>query len=660
MELPGSQSVRLAEGNDTLRELMADVLARAGADVRREAGDELADLLVADVDSSFDDLESLIETYEREDRPVLACGLHDSRERFASRADAWLARPFDATELVVRCRRALGLEVDEEAEEGAEHEGRTEVSEGEEILEIDGASSMVLDVQDLDESFGGGGRLASRPVTELLDVDLLLERADALGPVTDPGGSKTNPTLPEVPGGKEESPEGANSSESSQTEVSRPDSASAPGSRPTRRSGPQNPPSAPDSSGSDARSSGPHGDPTEAAPIRPETPGAERGSRPSGSRPAPSPESGGGDLRDELTELADLLAHSWDRLGLAARWEDRAERLARTFDALVGRGLEAAEEELERIPPANGFSGDLEIFSVFDILTNLRDQELRGRLEVSSKSGGYVVYVDGPTLVGIDDLEGRSEAMLLDCLQEAGMLGDATYERLRATLEESVAAPLQMRLRTEEIVTDEQLLEARRIRAKWVLKEVLSTVAGTFAFVAGGDDAGQPWPVNELGLALDDLLLELMRERAFEWPSVTLEPEMVMATAEASDASFDEAITTDLERSVLSRAAGSVRLGALESELDVPPEAVRSAVERLVGLGALERVARRRSADDRRRSDQFESDTTPRDEAETTAERPSPSIPDEARPEDSEAEITENRPIEGNPMSRTDETPEGD
>lgn len=657
MEFPGTQSVRLAEGNGTLRELMADVLVAAGADVRRETGDELADLLVADVDSSFNGIDDLMATYRRENRPVLVCGLGESRERYASSADEWLNRPFDSTELLVRCRRALGLEVDEAAEEAAdEHSSQGSFSGEEEVLEIDGASSMVLDVQDLEESFGSGGRLASRPVTELLDVDRLVERAETLSPLSEASDPKTNPTLPEVPAEREDSASEAERTDSSETEVSRPTSV---GSEPTRRSGPHEAPEAPDPPGGDVRDSGPHGDPTEAAPLRPETPGADRGSRPSGSQPVRKPDGMAGELEQQLSELAELLANSWDRVGLAARWEDRAERLARTFDALVGRGLQAAEEELERIPPSNGFSGDLEIFPVFDILTSLRDQGLRGRLEISSKSGGYVVYVDGPTVVGIDDLEGRSEAMLLDCLQEAGMLGERTYDRLQATLEDSMAAPLQMRLRTEEIVTDDELMEGRRIRAKWVLKEVLSAVAGTFAFVAGGDDAGQPWPVDELGLSLDNLLLDLMRERAFEWPAVSLESQTIVATV-AADSSFGDEELTDLERSILGEAAGSIRVGDLEAELDVPPEAVRSAVERLVGVGVLEKVARRRSGEHRRSTGEFESKTAGREASEPTAERPSPSIPDEARPGESEAEITENQPIEGNPMSRTDETSEGE
>jgi hypothetical protein len=289
----------------------------------------------------------------------------------------------------------------------------------------------------------------------------------------------------------------------------------------------------------------------------------------------------------ELSELAGLLAQSWGRLGLTARWEDRSERLERIFSALVEGGLGQASEELERIPPAHGFTGSLDLFPPLELVQLIRRRKITGRLEISNESGEFVLYFDGNQLIGIDDLEGRSETMLLECLRESASVDNELYRELQNTVEDSLAAPLEMRLRSDQLVTEEQLLDARRRRAKQVVREVLDAISGNFAFIHGGDASGQPWPVNELGLSVDVLSLELLRNGDIE--PTGRSDESAGAFVTAGDRLGDEQQTALalVEREILDVCRTPASRDDIGREVGGDPEEVEAGVERLCAVGFL-------------------------------------------------------------------------
>lgn len=501
------------------------------------------------------------------------------------------------------------------SEEEGEREG--------EVLEIDDGSSMVVDVLEI-EGGGSGGAIAGEVTAESLDLAELEREAESLESgelLSDP---KANPTLPDVPayrdGGERDGGErnggefdgGEQEREGDPAEggsgVRQPESDPGPasgsnttGARRQRSKGsgvaePNSSGGGPLGGSGEDRDSGAArieeekleapppdlaGDSAEIEPVDVSTPTESRR------------------FERELAEVAGLLAESWSRLGLTARWEDRAERLKRIFSAFAEQGVEGASEELDRIPPAHGFSGTLTVFPALELIRLVREKRFLGRLEVSHESGGYVLYLDGNRLVGIDDLEGRSEAMLLDCLRQSETVDHATYEQLVDAAEDSLGQPLEMRLRTEGLVTDEQLLDARRTRAKRVVEEVVNATTGSFAFIHGGDESGQPWPVNELGLSIDVLLLELLRAGSVDWsPNEQLGPEAFVAAGHRLGDEQQTALAL-VERRVLNACAEPRRLDELARELEMGPSQAEQVVRRLRAVGFLEPTGAPGSEDQR-------------------------------------------------------------
>ncbi len=603
MSTSSGHSIELIQGNRSVRKLMETVLAEAGFEqVEDSESEPLADLLIVDVDTADSNAQTRRETYREADRPRLICGIGDPRGR-AGEAH-WLGRPFDDGELVAACRRTLGVQEDgsrgpeesdsepsvrpatrevnygtpemeaeidgELADLEAGPDGETDGGEESEVVEIDDASSMVVDVRDLGGPIAGGGRFEGEVRERELDVERLSERAEQLEPIAPFEDSKTNPTMPEVPTGREESGEGLEGNSS-------PPSAASTGAH--RKPSPESQPVEANSIlGADST-----------GPAAGEGARGEGGGVQGRTGSAPAVPSG---FRADLQDLARRLANSWNRIGLTARWEDRAERLQRTFEALVEGGVRGASRELDRVPPAHGFSGTLELFAPFELIEVVQSRGFLGRLEISNEAGGYVLYVDGPWLVGVDDLEGRSDAMLLDCLREIEAFDTGVYRRLSRTLEESLTTPLEMRLRTdEETVSEEALEEARRMRAKWVVKEVMQTEQGSFAFIAGGDESGQPWPVDELGVRFDSLALGLIRDGSCQPRLADVGPETTVVAVPSNSIGRDESDQTPLEVELqeLTRAPCTVR--RLTDAVEAPEPEVRQAVQRLEAVGLVQKVA---------------------------------------------------------------------
>jgi hypothetical protein len=495
----------LRQGNATVRRLMIEALEEAGFVVDHEPGDEeLASLLIVDVDSDLDDVEALSAAYAERDLPVLVSGVRSSRERFPE-AD-WLERPFSRAGLLAQCREMLGLAaaassepaaspeqidplVDEDASDtkklsqedaeelerrlGLEEGSLTTSSEDEEDddskasvvdtgnLSVEEAESFLeLDVEDieeldeLDESAHAGGELVGEVERRRLDSEELDWQEPASQAPTAPQRSTLNQTMPDAPAAI--APSDGRPGRSEETPVARPslDRASSAGS---------------------------------------------------GLRVPP-------ELDGHLTQVSDLLAESWNRIGLAARRRDRAEHIARVLRAGVAEGIATAQAEIERIPGARGFSGSLSVLGLAELLETLQRQQLRGRLEISSPDDDFVLYVDRDRLDDIENLAGGDDQMLLEALRDTDALSEAAFAELDASLSDEMAAPLQMRLRQQDLASVDQIRRARRVRARRLFAGLASSAEGSFAFMEVEHDSGHAWPVDGLQVELEALLEEATRQ----------------------------------------------------------------------------------------------------------------------------------------------------
>jgi hypothetical protein len=495
--------VELRQGNPTLAGLVREALEEEGFEVVDETSGELADLLVADVDSDAD-LNGVLEDYDDAGKSVVVSGLRRSRERIEGHA--FLERPFSMATLVGACRKACGLGSDEEEsddensdlfmeeepedledsgpttremkdEEANELEAQLGLRSGqlrdsselaalksdagdEDVVEIDSSDSIVLNVDDLEEieEAAGGevrGEVAARP----LDIDALQQQADELGPppaITSNSVSQTMPDAPAI---------GQGSSDDTQA-----DDVSGIDSSPKER--------------------------------RPTTGLSRRRHSSHGAREG---------LPDQLVETlsmaSELVARHWNAVSLAARPADRAERIERVMLAALRDGPSAAEDELRRIPVQDGFSGSLGSWALRDVLMVLIFRRLRGRLEVSIDQNDYVLFIDRGRLDDIENLAGDNDQMLLDTLLESGAIDDETHRTLAAELDQELSAPLQMKLRSSDLVDAEALQDAKRDRARRLFADlVASGDSGWFAFMQVGDETGHSWPVNPLELELDELM----------------------------------------------------------------------------------------------------------------------------------------------------------
>ncbi|MFU8806200.1 MAG: DUF4388 domain-containing protein, partial [Bradymonadaceae bacterium] len=183
-------------------------------------------------------------------------------------------------------------------------------------------------------------------------------------------------------------------------------------------------------------------------------------------------------------------------------------------------GLDGALTEIGRIPAAVGLSGSLEALPLVDLFHTIRDRRLRGRLELclDDDHGGYVLYIDGTYLQDIDALGGDTDELLLEILHESGVIGDETYQRFRRFQEEDdgLSAPLIMRLRAEQVVTEEELKMARGLRAEALFGHICGNRRGNFTFIEIQQGSAQAWPIHQLGLSVDEMLLKLVREYSID------------------------------------------------------------------------------------------------------------------------------------------------
>ncbi len=522
MSQPKPQRVELHQGNPTVGRLMRRALGEAGFEVVDDPGeDDLAELLVIDVDSGLEPLDERREAYLQAECPVLISGVRASRDLYAE-AD-WLERPFVPSGFVSQCQALLGnphpseqepgeqdsrpqdasaaeagahdglvsdstpqtqrlsnedaarleeqlglekgalsqveedLPVDDDTEDSLSKaqipENENEASlgdtdnlspdDGPEFLDLDSSASIELDVDDLEDvGEGVGGRIHSPIEREQFGEDELAWEEPARHSPEPLRNPSLNQTMPDAPAAM--APEGLFDEPSDQraAEVSH-----------------------------------------------------------SGSAPQLPPE-----LERHIEGAAKLLAQSWGRIGLVARERDRADHIQRVLRAVLGGGVNAAAAQIERIPGAEGFSGDLAVVSLVELLGVVRTLELRGRLEVSTAEDDFVLYVDGTDLEDIENLSGSDDRRLLEMLLEMGSIPTDLFDELAATLDSELATPLQMQLRQDGLVSPADVKRARRHRARRLFEQLCGAEQGSFAFMEVQKGTGHAWPVDALALNLTTLL----------------------------------------------------------------------------------------------------------------------------------------------------------
>lgn len=572
--------IDICQGNATLRELMVTLLESAGHTVHaRTAGeveDEavsgaagLGDLLIVDVDSGLEGVDELLTTYRSAVRPVLVCGLRASREHYPTAH--WLARPFSGEQFLDLCRQILHesamrapgasgrARVDEAAnEEASRHEQLLGAREVEELLSADqGRLRALLEAPTNPANAVSGPGLhdlaedTEDTSSEPQNHPQMEQAPDSPAPATpdahlagDTDGFETLDAeelfdaAPVAPGGELRGAIVRRRlvSEELQAQLgvaSLQDVPAPPAPRPGTQS--LTLPEVPAvklvdefvSDGADENSR-PNPAMTHVTPVGQPT------THTSGLYPPVA-------LQPAIAAAAELLSHAWGNIGRLARAKDRAAHIRKVLSATLAGGHSAGASEVQRIPSAPGFSGDLAALGVLGLLETIRDRGLRGRLEVSVGAQDFVLYVQGATLDWIENLAGNDDRLLLDILLQMGCLAAEQYRALEHSLRDEFAPPLQMQLRGQHfgandgshpggqparMVSADNLREARRQRAFRLLTELTAAGAreradGSFAFiqvVAGGAHA---WPVDALGLALQELIQAVRREdsRLNERPS---------------------------------------------------------------------------------------------------------------------------------------------
>lgn len=581
MPLTGGLNVGLCEGNLTLRGLIQEVLSEASMSVKfmeasSSLGEDRVDLLVIDVDSDVapSRIELLLKVCVASQTPVLLLGLASVHESGSSVLAAyglgeselkygWLSRPFSGAEIVHHSRQLLGLSTeasvafvaDDEDREPPMFSARFDSDEPptvelgvnyhhmvEEGLESARGYEELLsfELEEFANRNAVGGVLVGR-VNERVVEDRELEyeighlaEPTSLLRITSSEGFLLSETLSEV------SSSGVFSEESS---------------------------------GNRARAS-----------VSVVSRHRLGGGHSSVSAAGLSPE-----IVHSIVGTARMLAESWDRLGLAARTEDRADRLERILFALFKDGLQGAASALSRIPSANGFSGNLQVLGLLELLHMLRERALRGRLELCVGDQVFVLYIDGGTLEDIESLGGSTDAILLRILHEQAAIDDVTFARLSVVDDgdDGLAAPLEMRLRIEKLVDDADLRAARRLRARELFGGLFGERRGNYAFIQTLEGSKQAWPSDGLRLNIDEMMLRLLRNDQVVAETLELDLEAGFILDPVRAGSIRASALTDSERELLLFFQAGETIGDARKQFGNAGEDVAQVLSRLIRIELL-------------------------------------------------------------------------
>ncbi len=294
--------------------------------------------------------------------------------------------------------------------------------------------------------------------------------------------------------------------------------------------------------------------------------------------------------------ISSLLAEHWDRLGLTARPSDRADRLQRVLTAMWRDGMDGLLEELKRIPAAQGFAGRLETLPLVDLFHTLRDRGLRGRLEIGLAGHSFVLYIDRGVLEDIESLGENTDHLLLKSLHKSGALDDGAYGEYRDHMAAADGEPVELRLRSDGVVSDDALMEARKTRAKRLLRIVCNGKRGTFAFIETPEGSGQAWPTQGLGLNIDRLVLEVMRESSLEPDRRPADSRTNLVINPRRAGALEPEDLTDTERQALELFEQATSVKSAREQIESSEEPVDRVVERLRRLELLQRLGEDRPA----------------------------------------------------------------
>lgn len=555
----GSGSVKrvaLLQGNATMRRLMKEFLEEDAFEVEflkgPPPGAPRAHLVVIDVDSGAKDAERWIRHCDGRQLPVVISGVSKSRGEFLDRP--WLGRPFTAAQLRNLCKELLILDLDDESDESERIPPPIRVGS---VTREKPTLELRVKSPELEEDVGFDESEAEE-LLDVLDVDgtgsMILEIED-LHANESTGGVLVGKGLRRA--FTEEELTGTNPwSEIADTDVEL---------------------------GQEAAT-----DPARKALSIP----GEETAQPSSRADVTTISSLGDVARGDFSSVhrvSSLLAEHWDQLGLTARTSDRAERIQRILSAMWLGGMEGVVEELRRIPAVHGFSGRLETLALVDLLHTIRDRRLRGRLEVGQRGRSFVLYIDGGTLEEIESLTENTDGLLLSILREEGRIDDETFDRFANKSDEE---DIEFQLRQTGVVGSSELRDARRERAKRLLRRLCEEEKGTFAFIEVPHQSHQTWPTMGMNLSIDHLLLEVLRESSlnFQQERTSSVSGLVLDTDRA--ASLGRANLTGAEQEALDFFQQGSTVREARANLNPREEPVERVVERLNRLELLKKLGK--------------------------------------------------------------------
>lgn len=487
--------IEVSQPNSTVERVVRQTLGRVGA--KTQASGEIADLLLCDVDAlDHAGLKARIKLYERAGRPVLLCGVERLRARWSSYS--WLGRPFSPQTLLSQCAVLLNISLDvprsmphddtqndfhahrdlelpglhrtnssllaqEFSLESGLLDAHPQILENTDsdilILNEDGQDIMVnrydaMLFEDSEDHFDSlpqefrGGALAVEPVSQSFDLDDIAPVS--LVPV--------HSNRPLHFGSKSIEPNDA-------TVVLDDFDAHILSQTPT---------------------------PAEVSTGAPDT--------------LPQVDE---ETSLEIQSFARMMAEYLGHISLSVRVQDRSDRINRILHALFERGLDGAAQELRRIPAGTGFSGQIRALSVVGLFRTMREQRLRGCLEISTTHEAWALYVDAGMLVEVKGLAGDDDLYLLQALIDQGALEPEQAQTLDLS---DPHMPLEMNLRRTNLVSPEALRAAHIFCAQRDFGRVCMARDGHFAFTEINAGDAQAWPVRSLEMNIEVLLLRIMRE----------------------------------------------------------------------------------------------------------------------------------------------------
>ncbi len=550
-------TVEIYEGNNTIRKLMSDALMRAGFSVvERTAGSptpaEGCDLLVVDVDSGLPDTDARARVYQEDERPVLYCGVRSSRERFPS--NPWLDRPFSKNTFLSECLILVEGPTAERITIAGDDDPITRELHYDEAISLEKQLGLEPGVLRTDHGYEAE---AEADEDDVMDLDAhgsaIIEVADLRSLMT--GGR--------LVGSVATRRVDANELIHDRSELPR--------LMPRTPSFNQTMPDTPLAMASLAD-------------------GQDLSNTTESGIVPPPDETDASRLSADLKNVARILADSWNRIGVTARTEDRADRIERILSSLFEGGMRAVSQEIRRIPSGVGFAGSLESLPVIDLLRTIRDRKLRGRLEISVPDATWVLFLESGTIDDLENLSGSADLQLLDALLAMQQLSPTHHvEMSKGYATGEFHEPAAFKLVQDQVVALEDVQRARVRCLKDAFRVICAARRGNFAFLEILNGDGQSWPVRGLGQSVDTLLLEVLRESSFDTGDSQATARTVLMLDAGRTASLAPEALTEEERAVLIFFRDGEKVGSIVEQLSHPE--LERIVNRLKKLELLKRTS---------------------------------------------------------------------